>query len=88
MSPYSKNTSQSLRGAGRYAYLLFDSTFKVVLCTKANESLLIDIFELLIPGKHIQSITFLNKEMHGLVISEKNVTFDMLCKESTKTKLR
>lgn len=81
MLPYSKTKSQSLLGAGRYAYLLFDSTFKVVLCTPANESLLIDIFELLIPGKHIQSITFLNKEMHGLVISEKNVNFDMLCKD-------
>ena len=68
-------------GAGKYAYLLSDATFKVVVCTPENERLLIEILELLIPGKHIQSITFINKEQHGLVVSEKNVTFDLLCKE-------
>lgn len=68
-------------GAGRYANLLFDSTFKVVLCSPENEKLLIEIFELLLPGKHIGSITFINKEMHGLVISEKNTNFDMLCRD-------
>ena len=29
-------------GAGRYANLLFDSTFKVVLCSPENEKLLIE----------------------------------------------
>lgn len=70
-----------LAGKGRYAYLLSDATFKVVVCTPENEKLLIEIIELLIPGKHISGITFLNKEMHGLVLEEKNVTFDLLCKE-------
>lgn len=75
-------TSQNkLQGAGRYAYLLSDATFKLVICTRENEKLLIEILELLIPGKHIASITFINKEQHGLVISEKNVTFDLLCKD-------
>lgn len=75
-------TSQNkLQGAGRYAYLLSDATFKLVICTPENEKLLIEILELLIPGKHIASITFINKEQHGLVISEKNVTFDLLCKD-------
>ena len=69
-------------GQGRYAFLLFDSTFKVVLCTPENEKLLIQILELLIPGKHISGITFTNKEKHGLVISEKVVNFDMLCKDA------
>ena len=49
-----------------------------MVCTPENEKLLIEIIELLIPGKHISSITFVNKEMHGLVIEEKNVNFDML----------
>jgi len=70
-----------IHGAGRYAYLLSDATFKVVICTPENEKLLIEILELLIPGKHIANITFINKELHGLVISEKNVTFDLLCKD-------
>ena len=34
------------------------------------------------PGKNISSITFLDKEQHGLVIGEKSVTFDMLCKDA------
>lgn len=75
----SKNNARE--GAGRYAFLLFDATFKVVVCTPENERLLIEILELLIPGKHIASITFVNKEKHGLVVSEKNVSFDLLCKD-------
>ena len=70
-------------GAGKYAYLLSDATFKVVICTPAHEKLLIDILELLLPDKHIDSITFINKEMRGLVVSEKNVTFDLLCKDDS-----
>lgn len=65
----------------RYACILFDSTFKAVICTPENEDLLIEIIELLIPGKHITSITFLNSEKHGFVVSEKSVTFDLLCKD-------
>ena len=72
------NTSKLL-GEGIYAYLLSDAAFKVVVCTPENEKLLIEILELLIPGKHIERITFINKEMHGLVITEKNVNFDLLC---------
>ena len=70
-----------IAGKGRYAYLLSDAAFKVVVCTPENEKLLIEIIELLLPGKHISGITFLNKEMHGLVLEEKNVNFDLLCKE-------
>ena len=73
--------TQDLQGAGKFAYLLSDAAFKVVVCIPENEQLLIEILELLIPGKHIESITFVNKEMHGLVISEKNVNFDLLCKD-------
>lgn len=69
-------------GEGRYAFLLFDSTFKVVICNPENERLLIQIIELLIPGKHISGITFTDKEKHGLVISEKVVNFDLLCTDS------
>ena len=73
--------SLSAGGKGRYAFLLFDSTMKVVIFNPDNEKLLIQILELLIPGKHISGITFMDKEKHGLVISEKVVNFDMLCKD-------
>lgn len=73
---------QSRVGAGVYAYLLYDATFKTVVCTPENEKLVIEILELLIPGKRIGHIDFINKERHGLVVSEKNVTFDLLCKEN------
>ena len=53
----------------------------MVVCTPENEQLLIGIIELLIPGKHISHITFLNKERRGLVVSEKSVNFDLLCKD-------
>lgn len=69
-------------GQGRYAFLLFDSTFKTVICTPENEKLLIQIIELLVPGRHISGITFINTEKHGLVISEKVVNFDLLCKDA------
>lgn len=69
-------------GQGRYAFLLFDSTFKVVICNPENEKLLIQILELLLPGKKISHIYFTDKEKHGLVISEKSVNFDMLCTDA------
>lgn len=67
------------KGEGRYAFLLADAAFKVVVCTPENEKLVIEILELLLPGKHISGITFVNKEFHGLVIEEKSSTFDLLC---------
>lgn len=66
--------------AGRYACLLFDSTLKTVLGTAENEKLFIEMLEFLLPGKHISSISPINKEYHGFVNSEKRVTFDLLCK--------
>ena len=55
---------------GKYACLLFDSTLKTVLGTQAHADLFIDILKLLIPDKHITSLTLLNKEYHGLINSE------------------
>ena len=66
---------------GRYACLLFDSTLKTVLGTAEHEDLFIEMLEFLIPGKHITSVTMLNREYNGLVNSEKKVTFDLLCRD-------
>ena len=68
--------------AGRYACLLYDSTVKTVLGVQENEDLLIEILQFLIPGKRISSITVANKEKHGLVVSEKVVIFDLLCRDA------
>lgn len=56
----------------KYANILNDDAFKVVLFTPENEQLLIKIFELLIPGKRIRKLSFLPTEQHGLAVSDKN----------------
>lgn len=61
--------------------MLFDSTLKTVLGTAENEKLFIEILEFLLPGKHISSLSPINKEYHGFVNSEKRVTFDLLCRD-------
>ena len=74
-------TSPQEESAGKYACLLYDSTLKTVLGSVQDEQLYIDIIEFLIPDKHISSVTKLEKEKHGLVVSEKVVIFDLLCKD-------
>ena len=63
----------------RYANILLDEAFKVILCSPENEKLLIKIIELLIPGKKISSLTLRDKEQHGLALTDKNVNFDLYC---------
>ncbi|MBP5398538.1 MAG: PD-(D/E)XK nuclease family transposase [Bacteroidales bacterium] len=67
--------------AGKYACILYDSTFKVVVVNRSQPELVRQIIELLIPGKHISSLTFLDKEQNGLVVSEKKTNFDLLCRD-------
>ena len=75
------HSNLSLKQAGKYACVLYDGAFKVVLIRPENEELIRKIIELLIPGKHLSRLTFIDKEQKGLVVSEKNVTFDILCKD-------
>ena len=63
----------------RFANILFDETFKIVVGAPGNEPLLIRLIETLIPGKKIRFLERLDKENHGLVISDKNTTFDLFC---------
>lgn len=70
---------REILGAGVFANLTYDETFKVIVGAPANERVLIDIIELLIPDKRIKSIERLDKEVHGFVISDKNDTFNLLC---------
>ena len=75
------HSNQTLKQAGRYACVLYDGAFKVVLIRPENEELIRKIIELLIPGKSLSRLVFIDKEQKGLVVSEKNVTFDILCKD-------
>ena len=65
----------------RYACVLIDEAFKLTICNPEHELLLRKIIELLIPGKKIRELHFADKEQHGLVISDKNTTFDLYCTE-------
>ena len=75
------HSNQTLKQAGRYACVLYDGAFKVVLIRPENEELIRKIIELLIPGKRLSRLVFIDKEQKGLVVSEKNVNFDILCKD-------
>ena len=75
------HSNQSLKQAGKYACVLYDGTFKVVLIRPENEELIRKIIELLIPGKRLSRLTFIDKEQKGLVVSEKSSIFDILCKD-------
>ncbi len=77
-----KRISPLKESAGVYACLLYDATLKTVLGGVENEALFKDIIEFLIPGKHISKIEKLDKEKHGLVVSEKVVIFDLLCQDA------
>lgn len=65
----------------RYACILIDEAFKITVCNPEHELLLRKIIELLIPGKKIRELSFVDKENHGLVISDKNTIFDLYCTE-------
>lgn len=67
----------------KYANLLFDDSFKVVICAPGNERLLMDIIELLVPGKKLKSLELRDKEQHGLSISDKISNFDLYCTSET-----
>ena len=62
-----------------FANILYDEAFKVVLSEPSNRRLLIKLIEFFLPGKAIRSLTLNDKEQHGLIISDKNATFDLYC---------
>lgn len=62
-----------------FANILYDEAFKVVLSEPSNRQLLIKLIEFFLPGKTIHSLTLNDKERHGLILSDKNVTFDLYC---------
>lgn len=62
-----------------FANILYDDAFKVVLTEPSNNRLLIKLVEFFLPGKTIQSLSLDDKEQHGLILSDKNCTFDLFC---------
>ena len=67
--------------SAKYANLLNDETFKVVICARGNEGRVAGMLNILLPEKKIKQLKFLDREQHGLAISDKNVTFDLYCTE-------
>lgn len=65
----------------RYANITLDETSKVVLFDPSNKELFMGIIELMV-HKRLKDLAFLNTEQHGLAISDKNSTFDMLCRSA------
>ena len=70
-----------------FANILHDEAFKVVLSEPSNNRLLIKLVEFFLPGKHIASLSLDDKEQHGLILSEKNSTFDLFYTTDTGERL-
>ncbi len=62
----------------RYTNILLDKTAKIVLCDPKNKQLFMDMILLLV-GRKVADLKFLNIEQHGLADSDKSVNFDLLC---------
>lgn len=63
----------------RYANILLDDAFKVIIFTPGNEELMARMIEVLLPGKRIRSLEFRPTEQHGLALSDKISNFDAVC---------
>jgi len=67
----------------RYANILNDDAFKVVIFTPGNEELMARMLEVLLPGNTIRSLEFRPTEQHGLAIFDKISNFDAVCTSDT-----
>lgn len=67
----------------RYANILNDDAFKVVIFTPGNEKLMARMLEVLLPGKKIKELVFRPTEQHGLAVSDKISNFDAVCTSQT-----
>ena len=67
----------------KYANILNDDAFKVVIFTPGNEELLARMLEVIIPGKRIKQLEFRPTEQHGLALSDKISNFDAVCTSET-----
>ena len=67
----------------RYANILNDDAWKVVIFTPGNEELMSRMLEVLLPGRRISHLEFRPTEQHGLSISDKISNFDAVCTSDT-----
>lgn len=72
---------------GRYAQILHDQIFKLILAAPENRDLLIMLLNLLLPGLDISEVTFLDKEQHGFAFNEKRCIFDVYCETARKERI-
>ena len=75
--PRIRHISRAARN--RYANIMYDTAFKQVFGTAANQQLLIDLLECLIPGKQIAKVRFEDKEIPGFFVGDKKSVFDIFC---------
>ena len=61
----------------RYANILNDDAFKVIIFTPGNEKLMARMLEVLLPGKIISKLEFRPTEQHGLAVSDKISNFPL-----------
>ena len=61
----------------RYANILLDDAFKVIIFTPGNEELMARMIEVLLPGKRIRTLE--PTEHPGLALSDKIRNFDAVC---------
>ena len=76
-----------LPAPGRYAQILYDDIFKLILAAPENRDLLMMLLNLLLPGLDITEITFLDKEQHGFAFNEKKCIFDVYCETARKERI-
>ena len=67
----------------RYANILNDDAFKVIIFTPGNEELMARMLEVLLPGKVISKLEFRPTEQHGLAVSDIISNFDAVCTSDT-----
>ena len=78
---------QQQSSPGRYAQILHDQIFKLILAAPENRDLLIMLLNLLLPGLNISEVTFLDKEQHGFAFNEKRCIFDVYCETARKERI-
>ena len=72
--------THSLPAGRKYVPITNDKVFKLVFSEPANKDILIHLLNILIPGKDIVDLTYLDKEHHGFVFKDKSTNFDVYCK--------
>lgn len=68
----------------RYADIRLDKVFKLVFAEdEGNMTLLVKFMNCMLPAVKVHEVTFVNKEMHGETVDDKDCVFDVYCTTDT-----